>query len=64
MNKSIFVLLLQIWTSEYKRTIQTADTMKDVPLERWKALNEIDAVRFHFFNFIYNFNKFLYKKIY
>lgn len=27
-----------------KRTIQTAEAL-DVPYEQWKALNEIDAVR-------------------
>lgn len=34
---------LRIWTSWLKRTIQTVTEMKDVPQERWKALNEIDA---------------------
>ncbi|CAG9761166.1 unnamed protein product [Ceutorhynchus assimilis] len=33
---------LRIWTSWLKRTIQTVSGL-DVPQERWKALNEIDA---------------------
>ncbi|KXJ20233.1 6-phosphofructo-2-kinase/fructose-2,6-bisphosphatase 1 [Exaiptasia diaphana] len=34
---------LKVWTSEYKRTIQTAENLQDLPQERWTALNEIDA---------------------
>ena len=34
---------LRVWTSWMNRTIQTA-TYIDAPQERWKALNEIDAV--------------------
>lgn len=34
---------LRVWTSWLKRTIQTAADVK-APQERWKALNEIDAV--------------------
>ena len=34
---------LKVWTSWMKRTIQTASYIK-APQERWKALNEIDAV--------------------
>lgn len=33
---------LRVWTSWLKRTIQTVSGV-DVPQERWKALNEIDA---------------------
>ncbi|XP_028969147.1 6-phosphofructo-2-kinase/fructose-2,6-bisphosphatase [Galendromus occidentalis] len=33
---------LRVWTSQLKRTIQTAGGI-DAPQERWKALNEIDA---------------------
>lgn len=33
---------LRVWTSQLKRTIQTAEAIK-APQERWKALNEIDA---------------------
>lgn len=33
---------LRVWTSQLKRTIQTAESIK-APQERWKALNEIDA---------------------
>ncbi|KAG9510690.1 hypothetical protein GZH46_00757, partial [Fragariocoptes setiger] len=33
---------LRVWTSNYKRTIQTAQGI-DAPLEKWRALNEIDA---------------------
>ncbi|XP_077546472.1 6-phosphofructo-2-kinase/fructose-2,6-biphosphatase isoform X2 [Haemaphysalis longicornis] len=33
---------LRVWTSQLKRTIQTASGI-DAPQERWKALNEIDA---------------------
>lgn len=34
---------LKIWTSQLKRTIQTAEALQ-LPYEQWKALNEIDAV--------------------
>ncbi|OQR78815.1 6-phosphofructo-2-kinase/fructose-2 [Tropilaelaps mercedesae] len=34
---------LRVWTSQLKRTIQTAGGI-DAPQERWKGLNEIDAV--------------------
>lgn len=34
---------LIVWTSQFKRTIQTASKI-DAPKEQWKALNEIDAV--------------------
>nr|XP_046240548.1 6-phosphofructo-2-kinase/fructose-2,6-bisphosphatase 4a isoform X2 [Scatophagus argus] len=33
---------LKVWTSQMKRTIQTAEAL-DVPYEQWKVLNEIDA---------------------
>ena len=33
---------LIVWTSQMKRTIQTAAKI-DAPKEQWKALNEIDA---------------------
>ncbi|KAH0617161.1 hypothetical protein JD844_028895 [Phrynosoma platyrhinos] len=33
---------LKVWTSQLKRTIQTAEAL-DLPYEQWKALNEIDA---------------------
>ena len=39
---------LRVWTSWLKRTIQTAEGI-DAPQERWKALNEIDAVSFSSF---------------
>lgn len=35
---------LRVWTSWLKRTIQTASGVQ-APQERWKALNEIDAVK-------------------
>ena len=35
---------LKVWTSQMKRTIQTAEAL-NVPYEQWKAINEIDAVR-------------------
>lgn len=34
---------LKVWTSQLKRTIQTAEALR-VPYEQWKILNEIDAV--------------------
>lgn len=34
---------LVVWTSQFKRTIQTAAKIQ-APKEHWKALNEIDAV--------------------
>lgn len=34
---------LKVWTSQMKRTIQTAEAL-NVPYEQWKVLNEIDAV--------------------
>lgn len=36
---------LRVWTSWLKRTIQTVADV-NAPQERWKALNEIDAVGF------------------
>ncbi|XP_043932395.1 6-phosphofructo-2-kinase/fructose-2,6-bisphosphatase 2 isoform X2 [Protopterus annectens] len=33
---------LKVWTSQLKRTIQTAEALR-VPYEQWKILNEIDA---------------------
>uniref|UniRef100_A0A668UNF4 6-phosphofructo-2-kinase domain-containing protein n=1 Tax=Oreochromis aureus TaxID=47969 RepID=A0A668UNF4_OREAU len=33
---------LKVWTSQMKRTIQTAEAL-NVPYEQWKVLNEIDA---------------------
>ncbi|XP_070789791.1 6-phosphofructo-2-kinase/fructose-2,6-bisphosphatase 4 isoform X4 [Pituophis catenifer annectens] len=33
---------LKVWTSQMKRTIQTAEALR-VPYEQWKVLNEIDA---------------------
>ncbi|XP_044135959.1 6-phosphofructo-2-kinase/fructose-2,6-bisphosphatase 3 isoform X3 [Bufo gargarizans] len=33
---------LKVWTSQLKRTIQTAEAL-NVPYEQWKALNELDA---------------------
>uniref|UniRef100_A0A673ZUS9 6-phosphofructo-2-kinase/fructose-2,6-biphosphatase 4b n=1 Tax=Salmo trutta TaxID=8032 RepID=A0A673ZUS9_SALTR len=33
---------LKVWTSQMKRTIQTAEAVA-LPYEQWKALNEIDA---------------------
>uniref|UniRef100_A0A3P8UMW8 6-phosphofructo-2-kinase/fructose-2,6-biphosphatase 4b n=2 Tax=Cynoglossus semilaevis TaxID=244447 RepID=A0A3P8UMW8_CYNSE len=33
---------LKVWTSQMKRTIQTAECL-GVPYEQWKSLNEIDA---------------------
>lgn len=38
---------LRVWTSWLKRTIQTVSGVC-APQERWKALNEIDAVSIHF----------------
>lgn len=52
---------LKVWTSQMKRTIQTAECL-GVPYEQWKSLNEIDAVccvsvyfqkRIHFYSFVY-----------
>lgn len=37
---------LKVWTSQMKRTIQTAEAL-GVPYEQWKVLNEIDAVINH-----------------
>ena len=39
---------LVVWTSQFRRTIQTASTI-DAPKEQWKALNEIDAVSQNFY---------------
>lgn len=35
---------LVVWTSQYKRTIQSASRI-EAPKEQWKALNEIYAVK-------------------
>jgi len=40
---------LKVWTSWMKRTIQTASYI-EAPQERWKALNEIDAVNYGYNN--------------
>lgn len=37
---------LKVWTSQLRRTIQTAEEL-GVPYEQWKILNEIDAVSFY-----------------
>jgi len=34
---------LRVWTSELRRTIETAELVRAELRERWKALNEIDA---------------------
>lgn len=39
---------LRVWTSRMKRAIQTVADVP-APQERWKALNEIDAVSILFF---------------
>ena len=39
---------LVVWTSQFKRTLQTVAKI-DAPKEQWKALNEIDAVSLLFF---------------
>ncbi|KAM6457092.1 6-phosphofructo-2-kinase/fructose-2,6-bisphosphatase 2 isoform 2-T3 [Liasis olivaceus] len=36
------IMDLKVWTSQLKRTIQTAEAL-GVPYEQWKILNEIDA---------------------
>jgi 6-phosphofructo-2-kinase / fructose-2,6-biphosphatase 2 len=41
---------LRVWTSWMKRTIQTVANVRNSKTERWKALNEIDAVNI-FLNF-------------
>lgn len=43
---------LRVWTSWLKRTIQTVATIP-APQERWKALNEIDAVSISIFYQVY-----------
>lgn len=40
---------LRVWTSRMKRAIQTVADVP-APQERWKALNEIDAVRNNLLN--------------
>lgn len=45
---------LKVWTSQMKRTIQTAEAV-GVPYEQWKALNEIDAVSILFPKFALHF---------
>lgn len=37
------LLDLKVWTSQLRRTIQTAEEL-GIPYEQWKILNEIDAV--------------------
>lgn len=37
---------LKVWTSQLRRTIQTAEEL-GVSYEQWKILNEIDAVSFY-----------------
>ena len=43
---------LRVWTSWLKRTIETAQHIH-LPQERWKALNEINAVSCFLKYFIY-----------
>lgn len=43
---------LKVWTSQLKRTIQTAESL-GVTYEQWKILNEIDAVSRHFWSTSY-----------
>lgn len=44
------VLIFKVWTSQLKRTIQTAKEINATSQEQWKALDELDAVSyFHFF---------------
>lgn len=42
---------LRVWTSWQKRSIQTVADIP-APQERWKALNEIDAVSLSLFSFL------------
>ena len=37
---------LKIWTSEKKRTKQTVQGIKGVPIENLPSINELDAVSF------------------
>lgn len=39
----LFILLLKVWTSQLKRTKQTASLLNE-PKEQWRALNELDVV--------------------
>lgn len=50
---------LRVWTSCMKRTIQTASGIS-APQERWKALNEIDAVRIPFVHSVYSLGSFIF----
>lgn len=45
---------LKVWTSQLRRTIQTAEEL-GVPYEQWKILNEIDAVGVLKYYFIYSY---------
>lgn len=37
---------LKVWTSHFKRTIQTAEHIQCSQICYWKALDELDAVSF------------------
>lgn len=39
-------LWFQVWTSQLKRAVDTAQYLKGVSIERWKALNEMDHVSY------------------
>jgi broad specificity phosphatase PhoE len=53
---------LIVWTSQMKRTIQTAAKI-DAPKEQWKALNEINAVDIFIKRFLNLFLLYLIKGI-
>lgn len=46
---------LRVWTSWLRRAVDTAKNIR-APQERWKALNEIDAVIYFFLIHFYPFN--------
>ena len=43
----LLILLIKVWTSQLKRAVDTAQYLKGVSIERWKALNEMDHVSIH-----------------
>ena len=45
-------IYFQVWTSQLKRTIQTASNISSVSLEQWKALDELDAVGILFYSLV------------
>lgn len=43
----MYTCVFQVWTSQLKRAVDTAQFLEGVTVERWKALNEMDHVSYN-----------------